>query len=89
MIIFAQLITFLIPTLVLNVTPGPDLLYVFGHSIKGGPKAARDAAFGVWVGYLVHVALVGFGIATVLQASPFIFKSVKFAGAIYLLWPIP
>ena len=86
MITFTQLIAFLIPTLALNITPGPDLLYVFGHGVSGGPRSARYAAFGVWAGYLVHVLLVSLGVATLLQRDPEGFRRVKTIGAGYLLW---
>ena len=86
MIAFTQLIAFLIPTLALNITPGPDLLYVFGHGVSGGFRSVRYAAFGVWAGYLVHVLLVSLGVATLLQRDPETFKIVKMMGACYLLW---
>lgn len=56
------------------------------RAVSGGQRSARYAACGVWFGYLIHVALVSFGVATLLQSSPAAFKAVKIAGAVYLLW---
>ncbi len=81
----AQLITFLIPTLALNLTPGPDLFFVIGQSTKGGPRAALRASAGLWLGYLFHILLVTAGLATLLSEFPRAFTLLKILGASYLL----
>jgi threonine/homoserine/homoserine lactone efflux protein len=81
----AQLIAFLIPTLALNLTPGPDLFYVIGQSTKGGPRGALRASAGLWLGYLFHILLVTAGLAALLSEFPRAFTLLKFLGASYLL----
>lgn len=70
----------------LNLTPGPDMLYVIGRSLSDGKSAGLVSALGIGTGTLVHVALVALGLASVLQTVPIAFHLVKFAGATYLVF---
>lgn len=72
--------------LLLNVTPGPDMLYVIGTSTARGTRAGVMAAVGIGAGCLVHVTLAAIGLSAVLAASSWAFSAVKYAGAAYLLY---
>ncbi len=80
------LISFLIPTLALNLTPGPDLFFVIGQSTKGGPRAATMAALGLWLGYLFHLVLVCVGVAALMAQFPQALAILKWLGGSYLLY---
>jgi threonine/homoserine/homoserine lactone efflux protein len=80
-----QILSFLLPTLALNFTPGPDMLFVIGRSLKGGPMAAAKAVAGLWLGGLFHVALVCLGIAALLAKVPEAFIALKILGSSYLV----
>jgi threonine/homoserine/homoserine lactone efflux protein len=80
------LITFLIASCLLNLAPGPDMLYVMGRSVGQGPKAGVVSALGIFAGTLVHITLAALGITAVLRSSPVAFNVVKYAGATYLLY---
>lgn len=80
-----HLMAFLVPTLALNLTPGPDMFFVIGQATKGGPRAAAKAATGLCLGYLFHIALVTAGLAALLTRYPQAFTLMKFLGASYLL----
>jgi len=41
----------------LNIAPGPDMLYVIGRSIGQGRRAGTVSALGIFVGCLVHILL--------------------------------
>lgn len=86
MLTTTQLIAFLIPTLALNLTPGPDMLFVVSQSLLGGPKAAFKAAAGLWLGYLLHIALVGLGLAAIFSRHPEAIQVMKALGGAYLLY---
>jgi threonine/homoserine/homoserine lactone efflux protein len=77
---------FLAAALLLNITPGPDLLLVIGRATVQGARAGIAAAFGVAAGCLVHTVAVALGVAALLAASPLAFDLVKLAGAAYLGW---
>lgn len=72
--------------LLLNVTPGADMLYVAGHAAGGGRRAGLLAALGIGAGCLFHVALATVGLSALLASSELAFDLVKWAGAAYLAW---
>lgn len=77
---------FLTAALLVNLTPGPDMLFVAGSSAVHGRRAGVLAAFGVGAGCLLHVALAAVGLSALLAASATAFTLVKWVGAAYLVW---
>ena len=77
---------FIAAGLLLNVTPGVDLLYVAGNTATGGRRAGVLAALGIGAGCLFHVTLAALGLSALLAASDLAFTLVKWAGAGYLVW---
>lgn len=71
--------------LVLSVTPGPDTFLVLRISLQSA-RAGVAAAFGSAVASLVWAALVGVGLAAVLEESAEVFRWLKIAGGLYLLY---
>jgi threonine/homoserine/homoserine lactone efflux protein len=72
--------------LLLNITPGPDMLYVAGRSSAQGAKAGVAAALGIGAGCLVHIAAAALGLSAVIAASAMAFTVLKLCGAAYLLY---
>jgi threonine/homoserine/homoserine lactone efflux protein len=70
----------------LNVTPGPDMLYVIGRSTAQGVRAGAAAAFGIGAGCVVHAVAAALGLSAVLAASSSAFSVLQFAGAAYLVY---
>lgn len=81
-----DLLVFLTAALTLNLTPGNDMMYVLGQSIKGGARSGIAASFGIATGSFIHLVLVALGIAVVLTQYPTIFDAIRWAGAAYLVW---
>lgn len=77
---------FLSAVLVLNITPGPDLLYILTKTISGGRKVGWAAAMGVCTGALVHAVIAAIGLSAILMSSAVAFNIVKYAGVAYLLY---
>jgi threonine/homoserine/homoserine lactone efflux protein len=77
---------FIAAGLLLNITPGPDLLFIVGRATAQGVRAGVAAALGVAAGCLVHTAAVALGMAALLAASSTAFEVIKLAGAGYLAW---
>ena len=80
-----SLLIFLGATLALNVTPGPDMLYVIARSTAEGTRAGVVSAFGIAAGTLVHLAAVALGLAALLEAVPLAYEVVRYAGAAFLI----
>lgn len=72
--------------LLLNLTPGPDMLFVAGTAAAQGRRAGILAAFGVGAGCLFHTGLAALGLTALLAASELAFNALKWAGAAYLVW---
>ncbi len=77
---------FLMAALLVNFTPGPDMLFVVGSSAAHGQRAGVLAALGVGAGCLLHVALAALGLSALLAASATAFAVVKWVGVAYLVW---
>jgi threonine/homoserine/homoserine lactone efflux protein len=77
---------FVLSGLLLNITPGPDTLYIIGRSSTAGWRAGAVAALGIGAGTLVHICAAALGLSALLAASATAFATVKFIGAAYLLY---
>jgi threonine/homoserine/homoserine lactone efflux protein len=77
---------FVAAALLLNVTPGPDMLYVVGTSAARGARAGVAAALGIGAGCGLHIALAALGVSALIAASPLAFGALKWLGAAYLVW---
>ena len=81
-----SLALFLFAGLALNITPGPDMLYVAARGASEGRSAGIVSALGIGAGTLVHIALVAGGLAALLAAVPVAYLGVQLAGATYLIY---
>ena len=82
----AHWLTFFTAALLLNLSPGPDMIFIISQTTKKGLKSGFSAVFGVWAGTLVHVLFAALGLSAILMTSAVAFSIVKWAGAIYLIW---
>jgi threonine/homoserine/homoserine lactone efflux protein len=81
-----DLMVFLSAALLLNFTPGNDMMFVLGQSIKGGHGRGIAASFGIATGSIIQLSLVAFGVAVILKENPMIFETIRWFGVAYLLW---
>ena len=77
---------FMAAALALNVTPGPDMLYVAARSTGEGRRAGMVSALGIGAGTLVHIAALALGLSALLAAVPMLYDAVRWCGAAYLVW---
>jgi threonine/homoserine/homoserine lactone efflux protein len=81
-----QLLLFIVAGLLLNLTPGPDVLYIVSHALKSGARAGIVAALGIGAGCFVHIFAAAVGVSALLAASATAFTLLKWTGAAYLVW---
>ena len=81
-----QLLLFIAAGLLLNFTPGPDVLYIVSHGLKSGARAGIVAASGIAAGCFVHIFAAALGVSALLAASATAFVVLKWVGAAYLVW---
>ncbi|SDQ21251.1 LysE family translocator [Quadrisphaera sp. DSM 44207] len=79
------LIAFTVTTVIAMITPGPDVLFVLGCGMRGGPRAGLLATAGVATSEVVHVAAVAVGLAALFEAVPTAFTVLRVVGGAYLI----
>jgi threonine/homoserine/homoserine lactone efflux protein len=80
------LAAYTVASLLLFVTPGPDMSLWLSRTIGSGRAAGFAAMAGTNAGCLVHTVLAAFGISVLIAASETAFLALKIVGAAYLLW---
>lgn len=80
------LLLFMSAGLLLNLTPGPDVLYIVGRSVSQGRRAGVVSALGIGAGCLLHVAAAALGLSALMAAVPLAYDGVRYSGAAYLVW---
>ena len=81
-----DLLMFIAAGWLLNLTPGPDVLYIVNNALKSGVRAGIVAGLGIVSGCFVHVFAVAFGVGALLATSVTAFTVLKWGGAAYLVW---
>ena len=81
-----QLLLFVAAGWLLNLTPGPDVLYIVSSALRGGVRSGLVAALGITAGCFVHIVAAAVGLSAVLMASSTAFTVLKWVGAAYLLY---
>jgi threonine/homoserine/homoserine lactone efflux protein len=82
----AHFLTFAAATLILNLMPGPDMMYIIARSLGQGRRAGLVSALGITGGCLFHAFAATVGIAALLRSWPIAFQMVRYGGAVYLVY---
>lgn len=77
---------FLIASIIMNLTPGVDTMYILGRSVSEGKKAGVFSALGIGTGALLHCIFAALGLSILLSKSAIAFDIIKYAGAAYLVY---
>ena len=86
MIAYDPLVIFLLASLFLAITPGPDNLYVLMQSVVYGYKTGVFITLGLCTGLIMHTAAVALGLTLLLQSSLYVLPLLKLFGAGYLVY---
>ncbi len=77
---------FIAAGLLLNLTPGPDVVYIVTHGLRHGARAGMVAALGITAGCFVHIFAGALGVSALIAASATAFAVLKWLGAAYLVY---
>lgn len=80
------LLSFVLASSVLAISPGPDNIFVLTQSIVNGKKQGFATVFGLMTGCIIHTSLVAFGVSAIIKNNENIFLLLKVFGASYLLY---
>jgi len=77
---------FMIASIALIITPGPDIIYVLTRGIAVGKRSGAISAIGVTMGIFTHTMAAALGLAMLLKTSTYAFWTLKVVGGIYLMY---
>ena len=77
---------FLTAGVLLNLTPGPDTVYILGRSIAQGREAGVASALGISLGSIFHTCAAALGLSAILATSALAFGTIKLLGGGYLIF---
>lgn len=77
---------FLLASLAISLTPGPNALLALDHGARFGIRHARWTVAGSLAGLCALLAAAMAGLGALLAASEALFTAVKWIGAAYLCW---
>jgi threonine/homoserine/homoserine lactone efflux protein len=77
---------FALTALMLNLTPGNDMLYVIARSTSQGSKAGIISSLGIMAGCMVHIIAAMAGLSAIIAKSAIAFDIIKYLGAAYLIY---
>src|SRR5664279_4460234 len=86
MIPLDSLALFAFASLLLSLTPGPNLMYLISRTLCQGRGAGMISLAGTTSGFLFYAVTAAFGLTAVFVAIPMLYDLVRWAGAAYLLW---
>ena len=81
-----DLALFALASVLLALTPGPNLLYLVSRTLCQGRTAGLVSLAGTTSGFLFYAVSAALGLTAVFAAVPVLFDAVRWAGAAYLLW---
>jgi threonine/homoserine/homoserine lactone efflux protein len=77
---------FAFTALLLNLTPGNDMLFVMARSTSQGSKAGIISSVGIMSGCMVHMIAAMAGLSAIIAKSATAFDIIKYIGAAYLIY---
>ncbi len=77
---------FAVASVLLVLTPGPNLLYLVSRTLCQGRGAGLVSLAGTTSGFAVHIIAASLGLSAVFIAVPVAYDAVRWAGAAYLVW---
>lgn len=86
MLSVSEITWFAIASLLLALTPGPNMIYCVSRTLVQGRRAGFVSLAGVLLAFLVHLTAAALGLTALLLAVPLAFDAIRLIGAAYLLW---
>jgi len=80
------LLAFVGTNFLLNITPGPAVLQVVGHSLGNGWKRTHASILGILAANAMYCMMSALGLSLLILSVPSLFEAIKWCGAGYLMW---
>jgi threonine/homoserine/homoserine lactone efflux protein len=85
-LVTALFLPFLITTMLIELTPGPNMAWLALTSATQGKRSGFAAVAGIATGLAILALASAMGLAALAAQSPFAFSFLRYAGVAYLLW---
>ncbi len=79
-------LAFALTATIIELTPGPNMVWLAIVSATEGRRPGYAAVAGVSLGLMVVGLAAAFGLTAVIGASPPLFQALRWGGVLYLLW---
>ena len=79
-------LAFALTATIIELTPGPNMVWLAIVSATEGRRPGYAAVAGVSLGLAIVGLAAAFGLPTVIGASPPLFQALRWGGVLYLLW---
>ena len=80
------LLAFALTSLIIEITPGPNMAYLAALSLTRGWRTGLAAVAGVALGLSAYGVAAALGVAAIIENSAFLYEALRWGGVIYLLW---
>ncbi|GKU78871.1 LysE family translocator [Paenibacillus sp. L3-i20] len=81
-----NLVGYILMALMMSIIPGTDTVLIMKNTIAHGPKAGRFTILGMATGLTFWTFIAVLGLSVVISQSVFLFNTIKYVGAAYLLY---
>lgn len=80
------LASFSLACLVMELTPGPNMVYLAVTTLRDGRVAGFSVTAGIALGLLIVGLVSSLGLAAIISESPALYEGLRWCGVAYLLW---
>jgi threonine/homoserine/homoserine lactone efflux protein len=81
-----NLALFALASVLLALTPGPNVVYLVSRTLCQGRRAGIVSLAGTSLGFVFHVFAAALGLSAIFLTVPVLYDALRYAGAGYLLW---
>jgi threonine/homoserine/homoserine lactone efflux protein len=80
------MLSFLLTSLLIELTPGPNMAWLAALALAKGRRAALMAVAGVSTGLMLLGLLATLGLGAMVEATPWLYQTIRGFGFLYLLY---
>jgi threonine/homoserine/homoserine lactone efflux protein len=80
------LFAFALTSLIIEITPGPNMTYLAALSLSSGMRTGFAAVAGIAIGLATYGIVAALGLAAAIDGSPLLYGLLRWGGVAYLLW---
>ena len=81
-----QILVIVSVTLLVMISPGPDMVLVLRNTVVSGRRAGLQTSLGILSGNLIHITYCMLGIGLLISQSILAFSAFKYAAAAYPIY---